>query len=68
MGEQVRDEFEKLGRQSWEEQPCSVAKHSLNALSNRYFNVLPFDFNRVVLEVCPAAQPFCQSVIDVPDD
>jgi protein tyrosine phosphatase len=47
----VLDEYDRVCRPSaLDETPCSVAEQRQNASLNRYFNVLPFDFNRVKLQ------------------
>lgn len=49
---QIMDEYDRVCRPSvLDETPCSVAEQRQHALLNRYFNVLPFDFNRVRLQV-----------------
>lgn len=59
---------------SLDDTACEVAEARHNARLNRYFNVLPFDYNRVQLSVRlsppprPAAQlPRCQSGDWLPD-
>jgi protein tyrosine phosphatase len=49
---QVLDEYDRVCRPSaLDETPCSVAEQRAHSGLNRYFNVLPFDFNRVRLQV-----------------
>ena len=46
------DEYDRVCRPSaLDETPCSVAEQRAHSGLNRYFNVLPFDFNRVRLQV-----------------
>ena len=46
------DEYDRVCRPSaLDETPCSVAEQRQHLGLNRYFNVLPFDFNRVRLQV-----------------
>jgi hypothetical protein len=48
----VLDEYDRVCRPSaLDETPCSVAEQRQHSGLNRYFNVLPFDFNRVRLQV-----------------
>jgi len=49
---QILDEYDRVCRPSMlDETPCSVAELRKHADFNRYFNVLPFDYNRVRLRV-----------------
>lgn len=49
---QVLDEYDRICRPSaLDETPCTVAEQREHASLNRYFNVLPFDYNRVRLTV-----------------
>ena len=50
------DEYDRVCRPSaLDETPCSVAEQRQHSGLNRYFNVLPFDFNRVRLQVVSEA-------------
>ena len=44
--------YAKLCSQVPDDVTCTVAESRHNSRFNRYFNVLPYDFNRVVLPVC----------------
>lgn len=49
---QVFEEYERVCRPAaMDDTPCDVAESRHNIRLNRYFNVLPFDHNRVVLPV-----------------
>ena len=61
------DEYDRVCRPSaLDETPCSVAEQRQHSSLNRYFNVLPFDFNRVRLQVgdkaANAIAALCSSV------
>ena len=62
---QVYEEYERICQlASLDDTACEVAEARHNARLNRYFNVLPFDYNRVQLSVMlsaprPAAQLRC---------